>query len=185
MNSMPLWTLLAIIVLAAIYVLVQYNGLITLRNHIAESWSDIDTELKRRHDLIPNLVQVVRGYAQHEREVLDRIVQIRSECMTPHEPGQTGDESRLSSALGRLIVLAESYPALKADEAFLRLQKELATTENRIQAARRFYNGNIRDYRNKIESFPGSLIAAAFGFRPIEYLAFDSSISGPVDVRLP
>lgn len=185
MNSMPLWILPAITVLAAVYVLVQYNGLITLRNHIAESWSDIDTELKRRHDLIPNLVGVVRGYAQHEREVLDRIVQVRSECMAPHEAGQTGDESRLSSALGSLLMLAESYPELKADEAFRRLQGELVTTENRIQAARRFYNGNIRDYRNKTESFPGNLIAVTFGFGPVEYLAFDSSISRPIDVRLP
>ncbi len=187
LSVMP-WVLVAGVFVAAIYVLGQYNGLIALRNHIAESWSDIDTELKRRHDLIPNLVETVRGYATHEREVLEMVVRIRSECMTPHGDAfrrQTDDESRLSAALGRLVAIAESYPGLKADEGFLRLQEELVETENRIQAARRFYNGNIRDYRNKRESFPGSLIAATFGFGPVEFLEFDSSISRPVEIRVP
>lgn len=186
--STTLWASLALCFLAAIYVLVQYNGLVALRNHIAESWSDIDTELKRRHDLIPNLVEAVRGYARHEQDVLEMVVKIRSECMAPHTGASarsTADESRLSAALGRLVAVAESYPGLKADKGFLRLQTELVETENRIQAARRFYNGNIRDYRNKMESFPGSLIAATFGFGPVEYLAFDSSISRPIDIRQP
>lgn len=187
-SSIVLWAIVAIVAFAAIYVLGQYNGLVALRNHIAESWSDIDAELKRRYDLIPNLVEAVRSYARHEQEVLEMVVKIRSECMAPHGEASrrsTADESRLSAALGRLVAVAESYPGLKADEGFLRLQNELVETENRIQAARRFYNGNIRDYRNKMESFPGSLIAATFGFRPVEYLAFDSSISRPINIRQP
>lgn len=187
-SSIALWILLAIVTFAALYALGQYNGLVALRNHIAESWSDIDTELKRRHDLIPNLVEAVRGYARHEQEVLEVVVRIRAECMAPHETAtgrQAVDECRLSAALGRLLGVAETYPGLKADHGFLRLQNELVETENRIQAARRFYNGNVRDYRNKAESFPGSLIATTFGFGPVEYLAFDSSISRPIDIRLP
>lgn len=185
--SVIVWTIVAVAALGAFYGLGQYNGLIALRNHIAEAWSDIDTELKRRYDLIPNMVEIVQGYARHEREVLEMVVRTRADCMALHGAvgRQAVDEARLSSALGRLISVAESYPGLKADQAFLRLQDELVDTENRIQAARRFYNGNVRDYRNKAESFPGSLIAAAFGFGPAEYLEFDSSISRPQDIRLP
>ncbi len=119
--SVFLWGLGAIAIFASLYALGQYNGLIALRNHIAESWSDIDTELKRRHDLIPNLVETVRGYARHEQEVLEMVVRIRSECMATHGHAlgrQADDESRLSVALGHLVAVAEAYPGLKADQGF-------------------------------------------------------------------
>lgn len=175
---------IALLVLAAfflillVYFIVQYNGLIALRNHIAESWSDIDTELKRRYDLIPNLVQTVKGYATHESSVLDRVTQLRNQCSGNQGTAgqQSGDEQLLVGALQNLFVIVENYPDLKADENFLQLQEELIITENRIQAARRFYNGNIRDYRNKRESFPSNIVASSFGFGPAEFFEVEPSV---------
>lgn len=160
------------------WVILQYNGLITLRNHIRESWSNIDTELKRRYDLIPNLVGVVKGYAAHERDVLERVTQLRNKCARNHGAvgAQARDEKALVGALSRMLALAEAYPQLKAEKSFLRLQKELVHTEDRIQAARRFFNGNVRDYRNKVEQFPSNLVAAMFGFRPEDFFDVDSSV---------
>lgn len=157
--------------LLLIWFVLQYNGLITLRNHITESWGNIDTELKRRYDLIPNLVATVQGYAAHERETLARISELRNLCASrPAAAGaQAADERELVTTLQRLLVAVEDYPQLKADRHFLALQQELTVTENRIQAARRFYNGNIRDYANKCETFPSNLVARAFGFRPPDY----------------
>jgi LemA protein len=160
--------LLALAIVAGGYVLGKYNGLVSLRNYIRESWSDVDTELKRRYDLIPNLVAVVKGYAAHERNVLERVTELRDRCAA--NDGTVGDESRdeaqLVNALKQLLAVVENYPNLKADENYLKLQEELVTTEDRIQAARRFYNGNVRDYRNKCESFPSNLVARMFGFKP-------------------
>ncbi len=161
----------AIVLLPLIYILVQYNGLVSLKNHIADAWANIDTELKRRHELIPNLVETVKGYAQHEKEVLQRVVTLRKQCIDAgsYSTQRTGAESQLDSALKQLLIVVESYPDLKADRNFLQLQEELANTENRIQAARRFYNGNVRDYRNKCESFPSNVVAGAFGFESRDY----------------
>ncbi|MDR2982243.1 MAG: LemA family protein [Puniceicoccales bacterium] len=168
------------------YILVQYNGLVVLRNHIRESWSDIDTELKRRHDLIPNLVSVVKGYAAHEREVLERVVELRNQSLTLQGPSALGPvEHKIDHALQRIIALAENYPVLKADAHFLSLQKELANTENRIQAARRFYNANVRDYLNKCEMFPSSMVASFFGFRPETYFTADSQVREVPEVNIP
>jgi len=160
------------------YVVAQYNGLIALRNHMSESWSDIDTELKRRYQLIPNLVATVKAYAAHEREVLERVTQLRAQCSSDHgSPAhQSATESQLSAALRQMFVTVEGYPELKADKNFLHLQEELITTENRIQAARRFFNGNVRDYRNKRESFPSNLIANAFGFGEAEFFEVEPSV---------
>lgn len=154
-----------------VYVLVQYNGLVSLRNHISDAWANIDTELKRRHELIPNLVSTVKGYAKHEKEVVERVVQLRKQCMDAgsFSNERTGAESQLDSALKRLLITVEAYPDLKADRNFLQLQEELANTENRIQAARRFYNGNVRDYRNKCESIPSNMVAGLFGFESRDY----------------
>lgn len=154
-----------------LYATVQYNGMVALRNHIAESWSDIDTELKRRYDLIPNLVATVKGYAAHENAVLERVTQLRAQCAasTGSPARQSADESRLVDALGQLLAVVENYPDLKADTAYLKLQDELIITENRIQAARRFFNGNVRDYKNKQESFPSNLVATTFNFGPAEF----------------
>lgn len=161
-----------------LYVVVQYNGLVTLRNHIRESWSDVDTELKRRYELIPNLVATVKGYAEHEREVLEKVTELRNRCRANHGPvaSQSGDETRLVETLRQLLVVVENYPQLKADQNFLQLQEELVRTEDRIQAARRFYNGNVRDYRNKRQTFPGNLIADAFGFPEESFFAVESSV---------
>jgi len=168
----------AVILIPALYVLVQYNGLVSLRNYIRESWSNVDTELKRRYDLIPNLVAVVKGYAAHEREVLERVSELRSRCVTSTgSPGeQARDEVQLVEALKQLLAVVESYPQLKADQHFLQLQRELVTTENRIQAARRFYNGNVRDYQNKRETFPSNLVAGLFNFPPVEFFTVPPSV---------
>lgn len=170
--------LAAIVLVPALWFIVQYNSLIGLRNYIRESWSNVDTELKRRYDLIPNLVATVKGYAAHEREVLERVIELRNRCAANQGPvaDQARDENQLVDALKRLFVLVENYPQLKADQHFLKLQQELINTENRIQAARRFYNGNVRDYRNKCESFPSNLVASMFSFQPEEFFSVPPSV---------
>ena len=167
-----------ILLLPLIYVIAAYNTLVALRNHIRDAWGNVDTELKRRYDLIPNLVATVKGYAAHEREVLERVTQLRTQCIASQgRPGeQAVDESQLVAALQRLLAVVENYPQLKADQNFLQLQRELVNTEDRIQAARRFYNGNVRDYRNKCETFPSSLVAGAFGFEPQDYFQVAPSV---------
>ena len=177
--------LLVAVLLPFVWVIVQYNSLVSLRNYISESWSNVDTELKRRYDLIPNLVATVKGYAAHEREVLERVTQLRARCVanngTPAE--QAVDETQLVDALKQLLVVIESYPQLKADQHFLKLQQELITTENRIQAARRFYNGNVRDFRNKCETFPSNLVAQTFGFQPQDFFSVPPSVKEVPDVE--
>ena len=162
----PLIVLAVIAGLPLLWLLITYNRLVRYRNHCGESWSDIDTELKRRHDLIPNLVSTVRGYAAHERGLLEEVTRLRSECMAETAPGArlAGLENRLTDALGRLMVRVEAYPDLKASEQFLSLQHELVMTEDRIQAARRFFNGNVRELNNAVETFPTNLVAGGFGF---------------------
>lgn len=173
------WIVVAAVVgLPVVFVVAQYNQLVALRNYIRNSWSNIDTELKRRYELIPNLVAAVKGYARHEEDVLEKVTALRRAALAsngrPEE--QATDETALVRALQRLLVLAESYPALKADRSFLDLQEELVNTEDRIQAARRFYNGNVRDYRVKCESFPSNLVAAMFGFAPEAYFSVEPSV---------
>jgi LemA protein len=169
----------AIVLIPLLWVIVQYNALVGLRNYISESWSNVDTELKRRYDLIPNLVATVQGYAAHERAVLERVVELRNRCAANH--GAVGDQARdegeLVNALKQMFVVVENYPQLKADQHFLKLQGELINTENRIQAARRFYNGNVRDYRNKCESFPSNLVAGMFNFAPHEFFSVPPSVA--------
>lgn len=169
---------LVVFALPAVWLAVTYNTLVSLRNYISESWSNVDTELKRRYDLIPNLVATVKGYASHEREVLERVIELRNHCAASHGSiaDQARDENQLVDALKRMFVLVENYPQLKADQHFLKLQQELVNTENRIQAARRFYNGNVRDYRNKCESFPSNLVAGMFNFKPEEFFSVPPSV---------
>jgi LemA protein len=171
--------LAGIFLIPLLWVIVQYNALVGLRNHIAEAWSNVDTELKRRYDLIPNLVATVKGYAAHEREVLERVTELRNRCAANFGAvtDQARDENQLVEALKQLFVRVEAYPELKADQHFLRLQNELINTENRIQAARRFYNGNVRDYRNKREIFPGNLVASLFHFGPHEFFSVPPSVA--------
>jgi LemA protein len=177
--------LLLLVLLPVVFVVVQYNWLVSLRNYISESWSNVDTELKRRYDLIPNLVVTVKGYAAHEKEVLERVTKLRERCVanngSPAE--QARDENQLVGALKQMLVVVENYPQLKADQHFLKLQQELITTENRIQAARRFYNGNVRDYRNKCETFPSNLVAQMFGFQPQEFFSVPPSVKEVPDVE--
>ncbi|MHC4462492.1 MAG: LemA family protein [Planctomycetota bacterium] len=173
-----------IFLLPVIYVVLTYNTLVALRNHIRDAWSNIDTELKRRYDLIPNLVATVRGYAAHEKEIFERVTQLRAQCLAnqgaPHE--QAANENQLVDALKQLLAVVENYPQLKADQHFLKLQQELVNTEDRIQAARRFFNGNVRDYRNKCETFPSSAIASIFGFELQDYFRVRPSVREVPDI---
>ena len=168
MNPIPFIVIAVVILLPVVWLVAQYNALVSLRNYIRESWSNVDTELKRRYDLIPNLVAVVKGYATHEREVLERVTELRNRCAANNGAvaDQSRDEVQLVEAMKQLLAVVENYPQLKADGNFLKLQTELVNTEDRIQAARRFYNGNVRDYRNKCESFPSNIVANRFGFKP-------------------
>ena len=174
----PFVAVAVVVLLPILYVVLTYNTLVALRNHIRDAWANIDTELKRRYELIPNLVATVKGYAAHEKEVFERITELRSQCMAGQgSPAQQAvDENLLVGALQRLMLVVENYPQLKADRHFLELQHELVNTEDRIQAARRFFNGNVRDYRNKCETFPSSLIAGSFGFQPQDYFNVDAAV---------
>lgn len=160
-----------VILLLITWFIATYNRFVRTAQHLRDSWADIDVELKRRHDLIPNLVRVAKGYAAHESAVLDRVIELRNRAAAYHDShaAQAEDETALMRELGRLFAVVENYPDLKADTHFLALQRELATTEDRIAAARRFYNGNVRDMRVLCESFPSTIIASMFGFSPEEY----------------
>ncbi len=177
---------LGVIVLFAFYAISVYNGLVTARNGYKNAFAQIDVQLTRRYDLIPNLVAVVKGYAAHERAVFEEVAALRRNCLeSARTPGALAPrEDALERATGRLLAVAENHPALKADSHFLALQHELVETENRIQAARRFYNGNVRDYRNKCELFPSNLVADLFGFRPCDYFQPDSGARSAPRVRI-
>lgn len=176
---------LILLLVPLVWLVLQYNALVGLRNYVANAWANIDTELKRRYDLIPNLVAVVKGYAAHERATLERVVELRNRCAANRGPvaAQAADETGLVAALQQLMVVVENYPQLKSDENFRALQTELINTENRIQAARRFYNGNLRDFRNKCESFPSNLVARAFGFQPEEFFSVPPAVKEAPNVQ--
>ncbi len=173
----PLWVGLGVLLLLLLWAIALYNGLVRARNHCDEAWSAVETELKRRYDLVPNLVETVKGYARHEQQVLERVIELRNRARESHgSPDlQARDENALVQGLQRLFVLVERYPELKANENFLALQGELATTENRIQRARRFYNANVRDLANRIEAFPSNLIAGLYGFAKREFFEIEDS----------
>jgi LemA protein len=168
----------ALIVLPLLWLVMNYNGLVRLRQHVKESWADIDTELKRRYDLIPNLVETVKGYAAHESALFEKVALARSNAVSSNgaPEKQSVDEVKLVGELQRLLAVAEDYPDLKASEHYLSLQKQLIHTEDRIQAARRFYNGNVRDLNTRIEVFPTNLIASAFKFKPVGFFEVKSSV---------
>ena len=161
----------AVLIVLLLFVVVQYNKLVSRRWRIKESWSNVDTELKRRHDLVPNLVAAVKGYATHERGLFEGIARLRTAAVARDEDSKErfDAERGLSEQLGRLFAVAESYPQIRANENFLQLQRELATTEDRIQASRRFFNANVRDYNNQVQQFPSNLIAKTFRFVAHEY----------------
>jgi LemA protein len=167
-----------IVLIPMIYVIATYNALVALRNHISEAWSNIDTELKRRYELIPNLVNTVKGYATHERETMEKVIELRNLCAADRGSvsHQAGTERQLVGAVQKLLAVAEAYPDLKANTNFMELQHELVNTEDRIQAARRFYNGNVRDMRNQCERFPGSIVASLFHFQPQDFFDVESAV---------
>jgi len=166
-----LYVLLAVLLLTFVWAIATYNSLVRLRQHCREAWSSIDTELQRRYNLIPNLVSTVKGYAAHERATLEAVVEARSRAVasTGSPESQAKDENELVETLRRLLVVVERYPDLKASENFLALQRELANTEDRIQAARRFYNANVRDINTRIEVVPSNLVAQMFHFAREEF----------------
>ncbi len=184
---LPALVIIAIIVLIPLlWVIGTYNRLVNLRNTVAESWKNVDTELQRRYDLIPNLVETVKGYAAHERAVFEEVAKARATAVASKgsPASQAADENTLVHALGSLFAVVEGYPELKASQNFLALQGELVNTEDRIQAARRFYNGNVRTLNNLVQMFPSSLIASSGGFRPAEFFEIESvAMRQPAAVR--
>ena len=171
----PLAVVAGVVLLIAGIIAGLYNGLVRVKNACDESWADIDTELRRRYDLIPNLIEAVKGYAKHEREVLERVIQARNVAAANHgsPSSQAQDENVLTGSLRQLFALAENYPDLKANQSFVSFQAELANTEDRLQRSRRFYNANVRDLNNRLEVFPSNVIAQLFAFRPREYFEID------------
>ncbi|WP_436643417.1 LemA family protein [Microbaculum sp. FT89] len=180
--------LLGIVVLAVLYVIVTYNALVSLKTRAEEAWSDIQVQMKRRYDLIPNLVETVKGYMKHEAGTLEAVVEARSRAMadTGGPMHQAETEGMLQQALKNLFALAENYPDLKANQNFLQLQADITDTENRINMSRRFYNGSIRDLNVKIDQFPSNLVAQQFSFGKGEFFELDeaeaSAAAKPVEV---
>jgi len=170
------WILLAAIAVGVVWGVSLYNRLVALRNGSEGAWSDIDVQLKRRWELIPNLVETVKGYAKHEQSTFEKVTAARNQAMQAHTPGEhAAAEGNLQGALKSLFAVAESYPELRANENFLGLQRDLGTLEEAIQNARRYYNAVVRDLNTAIESFPGNLLAGPFGFMKREYFELDSA----------
>lgn len=173
------WIVIAIVVLVLIWLVFTYNGLVTLRNRTQEAWSEIDVELKRRHDLIPNLVQTVQGYMGHERGTLEAVTNARAGAVAAGasgDPAKIGQaENMLTQSLRSLFAVSENYPDLKAIAAFTNLQEQLTATEDKIEFSRRFYNGNVRDYNIKLQTLPTSLIAGVLGFKAFGFFQADES----------
>jgi len=168
--------MLAVVILIIILAAGIYNSLVKLRNTSEQAWSDVDVQLKRRHDLIPNLVETVKGYATHERQTFDEVVEARNMAMQSGTPGEKAqNENFLQSALKNLFALSEAYPELKANQNFLDLQNQLSEIEEKIQMARRYYNAVVRDLNTRIESVPSNIIANTFGFKKREYFELESA----------
>jgi LemA protein len=181
-----LYIILGIAVLLALWLIASYNGFVSRTNHTKEAWADIDVQLKRRYDLIPNLVETVKGYATHESEAFENVTKARAAAMGATDPAaKASAENMLSGTLKTLFAVSEAYPDLKANQNFLQLQKELGDTEDKIQAARRFYNGNVQDLNTALESFPGNVIASSFGFKKMDLFQLtdaDAAAKEPVKV---
>jgi LemA protein len=182
-----IYIILAIIVVLLIWAIASYNRLVTLVNRAKEAWADIDVQLKRRYDLIPNLVNTVKGYVAHESSAFENVTKARAAAMGATSLADKGQaEATLAGALKSVFAIAEAYPDLKANQNFLSLQSELTDTEDKIQAARRFYNGNVRDLNTSIQAFPGNIIAGAFRFTAMEFFqldAADAAAKEPVQVK--
>lgn len=176
--------ILIVIIIVAAWLMMIYNGLIKLKNRTDEAWSDIDVQLKRRYDLIPNLVNTVKGYAKHERELFEKVTEARARAIGAKNPKEQAEaENMLSGTLKSLFAVAENYPDLKANQNFLELQRELTDTEDKIQAARRFFNGNVRDFNTKIQVFPNNLVASMLGFKRYEFFEAEGEAKESVKVE--
>ena len=185
-----MWVLigiLVVVVLLVIYLIALYNGLVQKRNRVDNAWAQIEVQLKRRHDLIPNLVETVKGYAEHEKSTFEAVTNARANAINAQQGSspaeQAAAENQLSGALKSLFAVAEAYPDLKANQNFLNLQEELTSTEDRIAYARQFYNDSVLGYNNRIQSFPGNMIAGTFNFTQREYFEGDPEATGPVKVQ--
>lgn len=171
-----LYILIGVLVLLALWLVGAYNGLVRLRNRVKEGWAQIDVQLKRRYDLIPNLVETVKGYASHEKETLEQVIAARQQGIQAGSVAEQAQaENMISGALRQLFALSESYPDLKANQNFLALQEELTSTENKIGFARQYYNGEVRNLNTRIEMFPTNMIAGMFGFKQAEYFELDDN----------
>ena len=183
------YIILAVVAIVVFWLIITYNGLIRSKNRVDEAFSDIDVQLKRRYDLIPNLIETVKGYTKHESETLQKVTEARTAAMNMHnnkdatmaERGQA--ENMLSSTLKSIFALSEAYPDLKANQNYLQLQDELSDTENKIQASRRFYNGNVRDFNTKIQVLPTNLIAGMLKFNNYDFFQADSKEKENVKVK--
>ncbi len=181
-----LWVVLGAVALLAVFVWATYNSLVTLKIRVDEAWSDITVQLKRRLDLIPNLINTVKGYAAHEAGVFEQVTAARANTLNAQGPKQTAEaENQFEGALKSLFAVAEAYPDLKANQNFVELQKELVDTEDKIQAARRFYNGGVRDYNTKLQIFPSNIFAGMFGFKQRDFYEVENQaeIEQPVNVQ--
>ncbi len=182
-----LYIVLGIVVLVVLWAVFSYNSFVRLVNRTKEAWADIDVQLKRRYDLIPNLIETVKGYATHEKETLTQVTEMRTVAMgATGVAAQAEAENMLTGALKSLFAVSENYPDLKANTNFLELQRELSDTENKIQAARRFYNGNVRDLNTALESFPGNQIGNMFNFKKMEFFELgegEAAAREPVKVQ--
>jgi LemA protein len=182
------WIILAIVIVVVLFLWMAYNSLVTLRVRVDEAWSDITVQLKRRLDLIPNLVETVKGYAKHESGVFEKVTEARANALSANGVKETAAaENQFEGALKSLFAVAEAYPDLKASQNFIELQQELVDTEDKIQASRRFYNGGVRDLNTKIQKFPSNVIAGMFGFKNREFYELDDAeqqqAEKPVDVK--
>jgi LemA protein len=181
-----LWIVLGVVALVVISVIVMYNRFVSQKNVIEESWRQIDVELRRRYDLIPNLVETVKGYAAHERGALEAVIAARAKAVSPSGSlaEQSADETALTQSLRGLLAVAEAYPNLKADTQFTALHVQLSETEDRIAAGRRFYNSNVRAYNTRVGTFPSSVVASSFHFDKAEYFEEeDAAVRAPVQVK--
>jgi LemA protein len=180
---MGLWIALAVIVVLVVFVIGMYNGLITRKNRVQEASSDIDVQLKRRYDLIPNLVNTVKGYATHERELFEKVTEARAGLVTGSTADKIKASNQLTETLKSIFAVAEAYPDLKANQNFLQLQAELTDTQDKIMASQRFYNSNVRDFNTAIEVFPTNLFASMLGFSKFDFIEASDTETANVEVK--
>jgi LemA protein len=180
---MTMWIIIGVVVLLVLFVVAIYNGLIAKRNRVDNAWSQVDVQLRRRYDLIPNLVETVKGYAKHEQAIFERVSDARAGAIAAKDvPQQAQAENMLTGALRQLFAVAEAYPDLKANQNFLALQEELTATEGRIAFARQFFNDTVLTYNNAVQQIPSSIIASMFGFKAREFFEIEEGAAGPVQV---